>query len=126
MLVYIQLNLLHCHIFLLTRMIPLATHRKIWSWCCLCTTDIDPSLRKRIGAAIVTFGILAINLSVIPASAMFVVEFWPTDIEGCLYALFQLFGYIGTVYTIIVAIMFREEIAAIFATLTKIYDESKI
>lgn len=108
------------------KMIPLETHRRIWSWCCMCATDENPSIRRRIGSAILTFGILAVNFSVIPSSAIFVMKFRSTDIESCLFALFQVFTYIGIVYTIVIEIMFRKEVAAIFITLTKIYSGSKI
>lgn len=106
-------------------MIPLATHRKVWAWFCLCATDKSPNVWKQIVAAALTFGILVSFLGLISASGIFVMRFWSTDIEGCLYALFQFFGFLGILYTFIIGILFRKDIAAIFVTLTKIHNQSQ-
>lgn len=64
-------------------------------------------------------------ISVIVSSGVFFANNVATDLENCLYAVFQIAGYVGLSYMFISAFILRKRIDLFFATLDTICQESK-
>lgn len=106
-------------------MIPLAFHQRMWTLLCVCPLNKDSTTWKRWFCVIFLSTIFVLNVSLVLSSITFVSEFWSSDLKGSLHALFQLATHMGVVYVVIVQIMFRQRIAAIFAQLQQIYHKCK-
>lgn len=106
-------------------MVPLATHQKLWTWCCVCPADENTSEWKKWAFKIFTFILFMGNLSLIAGSILFVCKYVSTDLEGVLHALFQITAFTALCYVTIIEILFRQEISAIFETLKGIHQKCK-
>lgn len=107
------------------KMVPLATHKLLWTWCCVHPVDEDASRWKKFACITFTFLLSIANLSVVPASVEFVIENVSDNPEAALHALFQITAYIGMIYANINGLFLRHKITAIFTKLTQIYEKSK-
>lgn len=58
-------------------------------------------------------------------SVNFVLKFVSTDLEGSLYALFQVSGYFSQVYTMSIALIRWREFSSIFTKMQHFYDTCK-
>lgn len=106
-------------------MVPLAAHRRVWTWIGLCSFDENPSKWKNMLYFMLNMILSTSFVGAIFASGAFVMAFLPTDLEGSLHALFQVTAYTGLVYVVIVAFIVRHKITDIFSKLTEIYEQSK-
>lgn len=106
-------------------MVPLAIHKRVWTWLCVYPIDESTSKWKKLVYIIFTLVILAANLSIIPASVAFAMKFVSTDLEGSLHALFQITACTGIIFAMFSGFILRHKISTIFEQLTEIYNRSK-
>lgn len=104
---------------------PLATNRRVLTWLCICPFDQDASIVKRTFFIILALFQFALVSSASVSSIIFFVNNLSVDLEGCLYAVFQIAAYSGLSYMWVVAFTLRKKINQSFGTLDAIYEESK-
>lgn len=74
-------------------MIPLAIHKRVWTWFRVCPVDERTSNWKKLASTIFTLFAFLSVLSIIPVSSAYVYKFILNDLEGSLHALFELIGF---------------------------------
>lgn len=103
---------------------PLASCRNVLQWIRVLPIEKDASISKRIISITIAMALI-ISMGTMAPSATFFWKYISTDLEGCLYALFQISALIGTINAIITVLFFHREIGAMFTSLLRIYDERK-
>lgn len=106
-------------------MVPLASHRRVWTWLGLCKFDENMSTFEQMIYIFFNISLFVSFVAVVVASTIFVMINLVTDQEGSLHALFQFTAYTGLVYVSIIAFVVRHKISNIFHTLTDLYTTSK-
>lgn len=104
---------------------PLKTNRRVLTWLCICLPNKDTRSIYEWIYAIFSWTVFTLNLCAFLFSALFFIKFISTDLESCLFALFQIFGAANVVYMTIIAFFHRQKIRAIFEGLSNIYAASK-
>lgn len=107
-------------------MIPLASHRRLWSFLGLCSFGKERSKWIQTASLIFTISLFLGIVCVVLASVAFCIKYLSTDVEGSLHALFQITAFTAITYASVVAFVERPKIAAICDRLTQIYDNCKI
>lgn len=106
-------------------MIPLASHQRMWTYFCVYPPEENTSGWKKLVFMIFTFTIFMGNFTPCLGSIAFAQKYVATDLEGGLHALFQLSAYFSMAYVIIIEILSKREIAALFFKLRDIYQKRK-
>lgn len=106
-------------------MIPLASHQRMWTYFCVCPPDKNTSAWTKLVYMLFTFTIFMGNFTPCLASIAFVLKYASTDLEGALHALFQLSAYSSMAYVIVIELLSKREIAALFVKLREIYQKRK-
>lgn len=104
---------------------PLATIRKVLKWLCILPAREATSKHKKLIYIVFSVSILTISICGFTSSLIFIVKYFSTNLEDCLYALFQVSGNISNLYMVLIAFILRHRIAALFERLWEIYDASK-
>lgn len=104
---------------------PLLTNQKMLTLLCICPAD--ETKRKWIKCMYITFSCVVITMEMcaLCSSALFFRKNVSIDLDAALFALFQIFAMLETIYTYIVALVIRYKICDTIETLTSIYDKSK-
>ena len=103
---------------------PLATTKRIMTWLCMCPSDESTSRQKRVYIAY-SSAVLIINLISFSASLAYCIQFFYTDFEGAAFAFMVDIAGVGLIYSMIIAILMRQQILNIFTCLSTIYNSSK-
>lgn len=103
----------------------LVTTQRVLSWISLCSAEEPTNKWWKLVFKIFPVVLLAANVTGFAASAAFFIKFIAVDLEESLYAVYQLSGHLGMFNMIIVSIILHKEIAGIFESLQRIYNESK-
>lgn len=104
---------------------PLATTRKALQWLCILPADENASIREKIIHVACSTGLIVIEISFVASSGAFVWENVSTNLEEALHGVFQITASIGLNYMLISGIVYQRKIAAMFQTLSNLYEESK-
>lgn len=105
----------------------LKTCRGVLTWLYLCPSDkLNESMGEKEMHIIFGSSIFLANFLNVIVSAAFFVKYISTDLEECLYSLFEIVGFLGMVYVILIAFSLRNKIFAIFESLDTIYDKCKM
>lgn len=104
---------------------PLATSRRVMTWLCMYPADVNTSKMTRILYAVCTFTSGTLIFLSFVASVAFIVRYLSVDLEGCLYAVFQVASQIAVLNAMIVAVFNQNRIAMIFTKLSHIYAASE-
>lgn len=88
---------------------------------------VDKNTRKWKRVLIKGFPFITIpgNLLALIASVLYFLRFVSTDLEKCLYAIYQIAGMVGFANSIIVTLITHHKLQTIFENLNKIYRASK-
>lgn len=104
---------------------PLASLQLIFSWISMYPAAAETALWKRFVFKAFPMVLIIGNLSGLISSSVFFLKFITTDLEGCLYALFQIVGQLDMTNAVITTFASRNRIAAMFKSLEDIYDAGK-
>lgn len=105
---------------------PLAISQWFLSWISVCPVEENMSKWKKVIFKIFPFVIIAGNLTGLTSSTIFFVRYISVDLEGSLYALFQIAGQLNMTNAIIITFAFRHRLTTMFENLAKIYTASEI
>lgn len=104
---------------------PLETNKKVLIWLCLCPAEKSTKWTRKLIYIIFALIILTGNLCAFGTSVAYFLRYVSTDLEGSLYALYQIGAFYALIYMTITAFYLRQEILALFDSLTKIYEKCK-
>lgn len=104
---------------------PLATSQEVLSWISALPADEKTSTCRRILFKIIPLILIAGNLTGLTSSTVFFLRYVLTDLEGSLYALFQIGGQLGMTNVAVVTFLSRYKLQAMFENLKDIYDARK-
>lgn len=104
-------------------MVPLAAHKRVWTWCCVYPADEHTSSWKKLVFIIFATAVFVCALSVVPASIAFGIKYASTDPGSSLHALFHIAGHSAMSYAIIIGFVLRHKITDIFEQLDRIYSK---
>lgn len=105
---------------------PLATNKRVLVWLFLCSLDVEIKKWKKLACALLGSIIFMSTLSDMLASVAFRLKYIAIDLEECLFALLQCFGFGSVTYAFIVIFFQRHRMREIFRNLSAIYTESKV
>lgn len=100
---------------------PIELIRRTFKYLCLHPFDEKSSVGKKIGCIIFGSAVFSSNVYALITSVDFFIEFLSIDVEECLFALFQIFGYIGVTYASVVIFLQQNAVREIFQQLSQIY-----
>lgn len=107
------------------KMSPLITNQRVLMWLCVCPAPEPTSARKKANYVAFTSMIFIANISALAATTTFFINFISIDLEVSLMALIGIVGFFAIAYIMIVALLFRHKINALFDGLAEIYKASK-
>lgn len=103
----------------------LEKNRKVLVWTGMCPADENTKWWQKIAFKLIGFIIFASMVFDVVISVIFILENKSTDLEDCLFAIFQIILCCGTCYMIFFAYISRKDIASVINGLQKIYDSCK-
>lgn len=109
----------------MTTVAPLPSTRCILTWLAVYPTDKSVGKWKKFASIVIFAVILMINVCGLVASIAFAVKFISTDLEGSIYASYQITGILPLPLAMFTSFVLRSNIFAIFDKLTNIYDKRK-
>lgn len=104
---------------------PIEKIRQVFTWLCLHPFDETTTLGQRILYKMFGSSVLISNVYGLITSVAFFLKFFPVDLEGCLFALFQILAYFGVSYATVAIFLQRDSISKIFQQLANIYKQRK-
>lgn len=107
------------------KMDPLVTNKKMLMWLCILPAQAQTNQNMKLLYIVTSFTLLTSCFLGLIASVAFMVKYLSTNLEDCLYALFQVSGDASALYMILIAFILRRQIAALFDQLSEIYCASK-
>lgn len=99
---------------------PLSSNQKVFTWLGILNIDENASKLKKILQIMSSVGLIIFESCLLISSGAFIYINASTDLEVCLYAIFQIFALTGLIYMVISALIQRNKIAAMFQTLLNI------
>lgn len=105
--------------------LPLTSCRNVLQWTDVLPLEESANILKRI-ATIAMAVVLILSMVTVTPSIAYFWKYISTDIEGCLFALFQISVMFGTINAVISVLFFRHEIVEMFTSLSRIYDEREM
>lgn len=106
-------------------MIALKTTQTILTWLCIIPADEATPEWKKSAYMIFNLGTFFGNIAFLLSVTKFLITFISVDLEGSLYALFQIAAICSGIYGMTIAFILRRKYAAMIETLSDIYDERK-
>lgn len=103
----------------------MVTNQRVLTWHCACTPDKSTSKWQRFAYKAYALISIVSVMSVTLLTLLFVVKNISTNLEEALFAIFQITGSGATIYVNLFAIRSQHKIAAIFKSLSEIYNASK-
>lgn len=107
------------------KMNPLVSNQWVLMWLCVCPASESASANKKVAYVAFTLLFCITILSTVAANVTFVIKFISIDLEKSLYAFVYIIAFSGIIYVMIVALLYRHKINAIFVELSAIYKASK-
>lgn len=104
---------------------PLSTNKKVLNLLGILKIDENANKREKILQITTSVGMIMFELFILISSVVFIYKNVSTNLEVCLYAIFQTVGCTGQIYMMISALIQRSKIAEMFKTLSNLYSESK-
>lgn len=101
-------------------MIPLETSRRVLTWFRVCPPDENATKWNKYAYLAFTTIALLIHLCSFASDGIFFLKFLSTDMEHALMGLLQFFGNGAMAYSIVIMLVFRHKINAIFESLSEI------
>lgn len=117
--------LIKCRIFLWTKMEPLMRTKYLFTWLCMCSSNVPTTIRQKTAYIGVASTILALNIFCLGSNLIYFIKFVSTDLKEALFAFMTVYGNFAMLYTLINALRLRRKINGIFETLLVICGESK-
>lgn len=103
---------------------PLVTNAKVLTWLCILPAQEQINRRMKLIYIAFTFTLSITCFCGLVSSLAFMMEYLSTNLEDCLYALFQVAADSSALYMVLVALFLRHKMAALFDKLSEIYNES--
>lgn len=100
---------------------PLASIQLIFSWISVYPATNETVAWKKFVFKAFPMVLIAGNLTGLISSSIFFLKFITTDLEGSLYALFQIAGQLNMTNAIVTTFVYRHRISAMFKSLADIY-----
>lgn len=107
------------------RMTPLETTHRVLMWLCIVPSN-NFSTREKVLSIGLSFTVGVMILAQLVASAMFVLEFYSTNLESSLYAVYQFSAWMPILYIFVIALLLRHKITAVLCEISNIYDTSNL
>lgn len=107
------------------KMRPLQTIERVLIWLCLLSADKPISNWTKLIYFVLTSVVVTSNMAFLATSVTIFMRFYSTDLDGSLYALFQITGILPIIAMIIVSFCLRKKIEMIFEKFRKIYAKRK-
>lgn len=107
------------------KMKPLPTSQQVMEWLSMSPADDSTSKKVRLYHAALTLFAGILNFVFLLSDLALVTTNLTIDIEKCLYAVFQVGAHTSMLNLIIVGLINRNRVAAIFTKLAKLYNASK-
>lgn len=104
---------------------PLVTCQRVLTWVSVFPVEKNTTKRKRLLFKILPMLLLISNIIGVISSSLFCWKYIKIDLEGSLYALFQVAGMLGMSNIIIVSFISRKKVPKIFENLSQIYKSCK-
>lgn len=106
-------------------MTPLALNRQWLKWLSVYPPESSESQWKQIAYSAVTLIVLISFINGLIGNVYFCVVYVLTDLEQALYGASIVFALLGSFYILLISLMIRKRITAIFSKLSYIYDLCK-
>lgn len=110
----------------MTTITPLPTTRCILTWLAVYPSDKSDKKWKKFASIIICLVIFIANVCGLIASIAFFMKFISIDLEGSIYASYQITGILPLLLAMLISFVLRSNIIDIFEKLTKIYNDRKI
>lgn len=122
-----ELSVIFAHFVLkfAVKMIPLKTNRRVLTWLCVYTIGKNTTKWQKMFYVGFTIFVFVCNIFSFGVSGTFFVRHVSVNIEKSLFSLIQIIGTLNMNYIVIITLLKRHKISAIFVSLTKIYEASK-
>lgn len=104
---------------------PLVTNRKVLTWIGILPAAERTNKFRKLIYITFYFALTSSSGFALFTSLTFMLKYMSTNLEDCLYALFQVAADMNLVYMMVIALILRRKIAALFDRLTEIYNERK-
>lgn len=105
---------------------PLVTNKNVLTWLCILPAQEQTNKRMKLIYIAFTFTLSITCFCGLASSLAFMMEYLSTNLENCLYALFQVAADASAFYMVMVALFLRHKMAALFDNLSEIYNKSTI
>lgn len=102
---------------------PLVMNQRVLTWLCVFPLDEAATMKEKLTCITFSIGVILTIFSGLTGSVVFFLKFVSTDLEESLYALFQIAAIFSTSNAIVVAVLMRHRIPAMFSNLTEIYEK---
>lgn len=104
----------------------LELNQRIFTWLCIYPLNVNASYKSKLISIIFTGFSLTFMFFTIISSALYIIKHANPNFEGVLYATFQFFGAMSTVYMTITAYFLRPEIVKVFNMFCHIHAKSEL
>lgn len=91
---------------------PFAMNKRVLQWHCVYPLDENSSKWMKWACVAFALCVFASNILAIVSSAVYVWKYIWIDLEGSLYALFQVAGWTSLTYGMVIAFIMRKELTA--------------
>lgn len=103
---------------------PLLTNQKVLTWLCICPADETTRKWQKFIYIGISFAIIAMKMSVVVSSMIFLLKNLSSDLNAALFAFLQIVGMSGMIYTFITGLLIRLKIRDSIQSLVEIYEKS--
>lgn len=107
------------------KVIALKTTQTVLMWLCIAPANKTTSKWKKSAHLAFNVGVFFGNLAFLLSVTKFLITFISIDLEGSLYALFQIAAICSGIYGMTIAFLLRRKYAAMIETILQLYDERK-
>lgn len=104
---------------------PMQGIQQILTWLCAYPTGKDTHKSKRLLCTLIGVIMIVTSITCFFATLAFFLKFVKTDLERCLFTLYQFGGMINLLYNSIVLMRSQYKLKIVFDQLTEIYDASE-
>lgn len=104
---------------------PLATTRTMFTLLCIYPVEKPANRWKKMAFICFSAFVFSVILSLLFASALYVIKYLKIDLTQSLYSLQQIIAWLPIFYMYIIALIKRKKITTIFTELTEIYIKCK-
>lgn len=102
---------------------PLKLNRRILTWMCVLSSDETETKWTKLAHLYFIILLFSLNIIALLASMAYFLKYWAINLEESLFALLQMIGVTCMQYILIILIVLRSKISAMFQSLSEIYIE---